>query len=76
MAGKQIADVVCKVQQLAKARYINDTWRRPKISGRQLANVRRALVAEGVDWPAKPLRDRGGDKPFKLTRKEREREER
>ena len=76
MAGKQVVDVVSKVQQLAKPKYVNGRWRRPVISGRKLAVMRRSLVMEGNDWPAKPLRDRGGDKPFKLTRREREKEER
>ena len=76
MAGKQVVDVVSKVQQLAKPKYVNGRWRRPVVSGRKLATFRRSLVVEGVEWPARPLRDRGGDKPFKLTRREREREER
>ena len=73
MATKQI---VSKVQQLAKPRYVNGVWKKPIISGRKLAGIRRSLVLEGADWPARPLRDRGGDKPFKLSRKEREREQR
>lgn len=76
MATKQVAGLVCKVQQLAKPRYINGVWKKPIISGRKLASIRRSLVVEGVDWPTRPLRDRGGDKPFKLSRKEREREQR
>lgn len=76
MAGKQVADVVSKLQHLAKPRYVNGVWKKPIISGRKVATIRRSLVVEGVDWPARPLRDRGGDKPFKLSRKEREREER
>ena len=33
MAGKQVVDVVSKMQQLAKPKYINGRWRRPVISG-------------------------------------------
>lgn len=76
MASKQVAEIVSKMQQLAKPRYINGVWKKPIISGRKMASIRRSLVAEGVDWPARPLRDRGGDKPLKLSRKERERQER
>lgn len=74
--GKALADIVRNVQQLAKPRYVNGVWKKPIVSGRQKASIRRALEAQGVEWPAKPLRDRGGDKPLKLSRKEREREER
>ena len=78
MAGcRQVAsEVVRRVQQLAQPRYVNGVWKRPVVSARQKASIRRVLVAQGVDWPAKPLRDRGGDKPFKLSRHERERDER
>ena len=76
MASK-VPGLVSKVQHLAKPRYVNGVWKKPIISGRKMAVIRRSLVVEeGVDWPARPLRDRGGDKPFKLTRKERERAER
>lgn len=77
MAGKRAAaELVTRVQQLARPRYVDGVWKKPLVSGRELAAARRALVAQGVDWPARPLRDRGADKPFKLSRKEREREER
>ena len=75
MASK-VPGIVSKIQHLAKPRYVDGVWKKPIISRRKVATIRRSLVAEGVDWPAQPLRDRGGDKPFKLSRREREREER
>ena len=66
-----VAEIVTKVQQLVRPRYVNGVWKRPLVSGRELASIRRAL---GGEWPPRPLRDRGGDKPFKLSRHERERE--
>ena len=78
MAGQRTAAaLVTRVQQLARPRYVGGVWKKPLVSGRELAAARRAFLAEGgVEWPAKPLRDRGADKPFKLSRKEREREQR
>ena len=73
MAGRTAAELVSRVQQLARPRYVNGVWKKPLVSGRELAAAHR-MLAEGVDWPARPLRDRGADKPFKLSRKERERE--
>ena len=76
MANRIPVDVVGKLQQLARPRFVNGVWKKPLVSRRKLAVMRRSLVAEGVDWPAKPLRDRGADKPFKLCRRDREKEER
>ena len=71
-----VQGIVSKLQVLARPRFVNGVWKKPIISGRKLAVIRRSMVAEGVEWPARPLRDRGSDKPLKLSRKEREREER
>ena len=78
MAGSRqaAAELVARIQQLARPRYVNGVWKKPLVSGRELAAARRALAAEGMDWPVRPLRDRSQDKPFKLNRREREREER
>ena len=77
MAGKRTAEeLVSRIQQLARPRFVNSVWKKPLVSGRELAAARRALIAEGVDWPARPLRNRTSDKPFKLSRWEREREDR
>ena len=77
-AGKRAAgELVRRVQQLARPRYVNGVWKKPLVSGRELAAARRVLVMEhGVDWPARPPRDRGADKPLKLTKWERERDQR
>ena len=76
MAQRKISDVVLKIQQLTKPSFVNGYWRKGAISGRDLADIRKLLVAEGINWPEKPLRDRGGDKPFKLNKHERRRPER
>lgn len=76
MAQQRIPDIVLKVQQMAKPSFINGRWRRGVLSARRMADVRKSLVAEGIYWPPKPLRDRGADKPLKLNKHERTRVER
>ena len=76
MAQQRIPDVVLKLQQMAKPSFVNGHWRRGVLSARRLADVRKSLVTEGIYWPPKPLRNRGTDKPFKLNKHERTREER
>ena len=71
-----VQGIVSKLQVLARPRFVNGVWKKPIISRRKLAVIRRSMVAEGEEWPARELRDRGSDKPLKLSRKEREREER
>ena len=75
MAQKQVPLLVEKVLQLAQPTFVNGRWRKPALSGRKLAAVRRVLVMDGLWW-RKPLRDRGAGKPLKLIRHEREREAR
>ena len=70
------SDAVQKLLQLAKPTFVNGRWRKPAINARKLAGIRRKMVASGVEWDPRPLRDRGGDKPLKLTKWEREREAR
>ena len=74
--SKQIPEIVLKLQQLAKPTFVNNRWRKAAISGRKIAGMRKALVARGVYWPPKPLRDRSTDKPLKLIKHERTRAER
>ena len=76
MAQQRIPDIVLKLQQMAKPSSVNGHWRRGVLSARRLADVRKSLVAEGIYWPPKPLRNRGIDKPFKLNKHERTRAER
>ncbi len=74
--AEKLPEIVQKLQQLAKPTFVNNRWRKAAISGRKLADIRKVLVASGVHWPPKPLRDRSGDKPFKLIKHERTRKER
>lgn len=74
--AQKVPEVVQKLQQLARPTFVNGRWRKPAINARKLAAIRRDMVAQGTYWPPKPLRDRGGDKPFKLAKHEREREAR
>jgi len=74
--SKEIPELVLKIKQLARPTFVNGRWRKSPISGRKLAGIRKAMVASGVYWPPKPLRDRSADKPFKLIKHERTREER
>lgn len=76
MAQSKLPEVVLKLKQLAKPTFVNRRWRKPALSARKVAEARKSLVAEGVYWPPGPFRDRGKDKPFKLIKHEREREER
>ena len=76
MAQQKIPGVVLKLQQMAKPSFVKGRWRKGEISARKLADIRRMLVMQGVEWPAKPLRDRGADKPLKLNKHERGRDER
>ena len=74
--AQKVPDIVLKLQHLAKPTFVNERWRKAAISGRHLARIRKAMVASGVYWPPKPLRDRSADKPFKLIKHERTRKER
>lgn len=74
--AQKVPDIVLKLQHLAKPTFVNQRWRKAAISGRKLAGIRKVMVATGVYWPPKPLRDRSGDKPFKLIKHERNRQER
>ncbi len=76
MASKELPEIVLKLKQLARPTYVDGRWRRPAIGARELSSIRKGLVASGVYWPPKPLRDRSKDKPFKLIKHERTREER
>lgn len=74
--AQKIPELVLKLQQMAKPSFVNGYWRKGTLSARKLADIRKSLVAEGVYWPQKLLRNRGSDKPFKLTKHERTRAER
>ena len=73
--SREIPEIVLKLQQLAKPTFVNGRWRKP-ISARKLAGLRKAMITSGIYWPPKPLRDRSADKPFKLIKHERTRDER
>lgn len=74
--AQKVPDIVLKLQHLAKPTFMNGRWRKAAIGGRKLAGIRKAMVASGVYWPPKDLRDRSQDKPLKLIKHERNREER
>ena len=74
--AQKVPELVLKLQQLAKPTFVNNRWRKGAISPRQLAGIRKSLVASGVHWPPKPLADRSKDKPLKLIKHERTRKER
>lgn len=74
--AQKVPEIVLKLQQLAKPTFVNQRWRKPEISARKLAAIRKSMVASGVYWPPKPLADRSKDKPFKLIKHERTRQER
>lgn len=74
--ARRVPDLVLKLQQLARPTFVEGRWRKSKISPRKLATIRKSLVAEGVWWPPRPLRNRGADKPLKLKKWERQKEER
>ena len=74
--ARRIPDIVLKLQQLAKPTFVDGRWRKPKISARKLAMLRKSLVMDGILWPPRPLRDRRADKPLKLRKWERQKEER
>lgn len=76
MAQKEIPEIVLRLKELAKPTFVNQRWRKPVINARKLNGIRKSLVASGVYWPPKPLRDRSKDKPLKLIKHERTREER
>lgn len=46
------------------------------LSRRKLADIRKQMVVDGVYWPPKPLRNRGAERPLKLSKWERGREAR
>jgi hypothetical protein len=73
---QRIPDVALRLAQLGKPTFVNGRWRKAALSGRKMAQVKKTLRALGEDIPLKPLRDRGADKPLKLTKWERNREAR
>ena len=74
--AKPISETFSKLLDLRKPKYINGRWRKPLVSARDMAEARKALTAMGEHVPPKPLRDRGNDRPFKLSKWERNRESR
>lgn len=76
MAQQKIPEVVLKLQELAKPTFVNRRWRKPALSARKLAEAKKSLLATGVYWPPKPFADRSTDKPLKLIKHERERQQR
>ena len=75
MAHK-LPDLALRLAALGKPTFVNGRWRKPPLSRRQLADVRKILILQGADIPLKPLRNRGGDKPLKLRKWERNKESR
>ena len=69
--SQRLSETVFRVLQLSKPTFVNGRWRKPAISRRELAGMRKYLLALGAEWPEKKLRNRGGDKPYKLTKWER-----
>ena len=76
MAQKGLSVAVTRLLEFGKPRFINGRWRKPVVSRRQMNDIRKYMVKQGEEWPEKKLRDRGSDKPFKLTKLERGRDER
>ncbi|XP_062503077.1 uncharacterized protein LOC134180029 [Corticium candelabrum] len=76
MSRPKLADAVKKIIDLSKPLYIDGQWKKPRISGRKYARLRKQFVSSGYYWPEKPLRDRSKDVPSKGHKWEREREER
>lgn len=74
--SQKLSDTVLKLLELARPSFVNGRWRKPAVSGRELAMMKKHLVAQGEHWPEKKLRNRGGDKPLKLSKWERGREAR
>ncbi|XP_003384390.1 PREDICTED: uncharacterized protein LOC100640785 [Amphimedon queenslandica] len=74
--AKPISKTFEKLLDLRKPKYINGRWRKPVVSARDLAEARKSLIAMGEEVPSKPLRDRGNDRPFKLSKWERNKESR
>ena len=76
MAQRNLSDAVLRLLELGKPTFVNGRWRKPVVSRREMNDIKKYMVNQGEAWPEKKLRDRGGDKPFKLTKWERGREER
>lgn len=74
--ARPISKTLDKLMDLRKPKYINGRWRKPVVSARDMAEARKSLIAMGGDVPSKPLRDRGNDRPFKLSKWERNKETR
>ena len=76
MARRGFSNAVEKLLQLGRPTFVNGRWRKPAVSRRELNDIRKYMLSRGEAWPEKKLRDRGADKPFKLTKYERGREDR
>lgn len=75
--ARSVIGAFAKLMEMNKPRYINGRWRKPVVSRKKLADTLNALrSATGEPLFLKPLRDRGNDHPFKLTKWERNKESR
>ena len=77
MAKKGMSEAVVRLLEFGKPNFVNGRWRKPLASRRQMNDMKKYMIKQrGEEWPEKKLRDIGADKPFKLTKRERGREER
>ena len=67
---------VATVLQNSRPKFVRGNWRKAKVSGRRLAELRKMYVSMGYYWPEKPMIDRGLDTTPKGHRYEREKEAR
>ena len=67
---------VAKILRDSRPRLMHRNWRKPRISARRLAELRKKYIAMGFYWPEKPMADRGLDKTPKGHRYEREKQAR
>jgi hypothetical protein len=66
---ERLAAVREKVLQLSRPRFVNGTWRRPILSGRKLAKIRKTVILSGRMWPELP---RAGKTPGWMKQKRKE----
>ena len=69
--ARRFSDTVMKLLELGKPYYLNGVWHPPKITRKEMREIRKVMILDGEAWPIKFLKDRGIDKDKPYTREKK-----
>eukprot|EP01116_Phalansterium_solitarium_P010612 TRINITY_DN255_c0_g1_i4.p1 TRINITY_DN255_c0_g1~~TRINITY_DN255_c0_g1_i4.p1 ORF type:complete len:152 (+),score=80.33 TRINITY_DN255_c0_g1_i4:141-596(+) len=55
-AGVTYAEFVAKLTERATPKFVDGIWRRPALSSRKLAEIKKQCIAANVPWPTLPTK--------------------